>query len=318
MPLITSPYNPPLAFKHSHVSTVYNGLFRKVTGLRQERERLTLPDGDFLDLDWSYAIKKSKKVVVIVHGLEGNAQRAYVQGIAKVLVTHGYDVCAINLRGCSGQPNLLFRSYHSGATDDLDMVLTAILLLRKYGDIFLTGFSLGGNLILKYLGEQRLVASEIKGAMAISVPCDLADCLTQLLKPKNFLYAERFRRNLVGKLKEKHLQFPDKISTNDIAKIKTLKDFDDIYTSKANGFYDAMDYYTKCSCNQFLHNIKVPALILNAENDTFLGPDCYPIAVARKSHSLHLEIPKYGGHVGFYGKKSTYAEKRAVAFFNTL
>ena len=127
MPIIESSYNPPILFKNGHFSTVYAGIFRKIEDFQQKRERIDLPDGDFLDLDWSFANAPTQKVVIIIHGLEGNAQRAYIAGSAKRFNAQEYDACAINLRTCSGEPNRLYRSYHSGATEDLDAVVQHIL-----------------------------------------------------------------------------------------------------------------------------------------------------------------------------------------------
>jgi len=317
MPILKSEYSPPLFFKNGHLSTIYSGVIRKVSNLEQVRERIILPDTDFLDLDWSYSQNTTKKLVIVIHGLEGNSKRAYIKGSAKLLSQSGYDVCAINLRGCSGTPNTLYRSYHSGATEDLESVITHIQQLDKYSEIFLHGFSLGGNLLLKYLGERLRVPKEIRAAVAVSVPCQLADSLTQLLQFKNTLYAKRFRTNLIEKLKTKQELFPDQISFAEISKIKTLKDFDDIYTSQAHGFKNAMDYYAKCSSLQFLESIQLPVLLINAKNDSFLGNHCYPIHIAQKNRNLFLEIPEYGGHVGFYGPNEfTYTEYRTLSFFN--
>ena len=315
MPLVSSAYNPPFLFKNGHFSTIYSGVIRKVNGLDQKRDRITLPDGDFLDLDWSYTNEKTNKVVIILHGLEGNAQRPYITGSAKQVIANGYDVCAVNFRGCSGEPNLLFRSYHSGATEDLEAVIHHILNTNTYPEIYLHGFSLGGNLLLKYLGERTKIPSEVRGAIAVSVPCDLHSSLQQLLMPKNTLYAARFKKHLLEKLRLKQSLFPDKIDDLAISQIKTLKDFDDMYTSRAHGFTDAIDYYTKSSCLQFLPFIQIPSLIINSKNDSFLGEACYPINASKNNPNLYLEIPKYGGHVGFYGKNNTsYTEKRTINF----
>lgn len=319
MPIISSSYNPPFLFKNGHFSTVYAGILRKIIDFEQKRERIELPDSDFLDLDWSFYGTPTQKVAIIIHGLEGNAQRAYIAGSAKEFNANGYDVCAINLRTCSGETNRLFRSYHSGATEDLDAVLQHVLENKSYSEIYLKGFSLGGNLALKYLGEDRNHPHEIKAAMVISVPCDLHSSCKELLKPKNIPYAIRFKKNLVGKLIEKQKLYPEKISADDIKNVVTLKDFDDIYTSQAHGFKDALDYYEQCSSLPFLPNIKIPTLLLNAQNDSFLGPECFPIKVAEQNNNLSLEISKYGGHVGFQGSKNiTYSEKRVIKFFNEL
>ncbi|WP_298478820.1 alpha/beta fold hydrolase [uncultured Maribacter sp.] len=319
MPVVSSSYNPPLIFKNGHLSTIYSGIFRQVKNVSQKRERIMLSDGDFLDLDWSYSTKKTKKVVLLIHGLEGNAQRAYVTGSATLFNNHHYDVCAINLRGCSGEINRVYRSYHSGATEDLKATIQHILETKNYSSIYIKGFSLGGNLTLKYLGENTNIPKEIKGAVAISVPCDLHNSLQQLLKSKNIPYAIRFKKHLIGKLKEKQKLFPDKVLDKDIKTIRTLLDFDNFYTSKAHGFKNALDYYAKSSCLQFLPNINKSVLLINAQNDSFLGKSCYPIEIAKNHDYLHLETPKYGGHVGFYGKKNiTYTEKRAVNFLNEV
>ncbi|MEO9512294.1 MAG: alpha/beta fold hydrolase [Flavobacteriaceae bacterium] len=318
MPLVSSTYKPPLFFRNAHFSTIYYGLFRKVSGVLQKRERITLKDGDFLDLDWSKSQIPTQKLVVLLHGLEGDAQRPYITGSVKLFANNGYDVCGLNYRGCSGKPNKLYRSYHSGATQDLIEVIEIILNSGNYSEIYLKGFSLGGNLLLKYLGEGNQIPKEIKGAVAISTPCSLHNSCQQLLQPNNILYAIRFKKHLIAKLVQKQQAFPERISQSEIESIKTLKDFDDVYTSKAHNFKDALDYYGQCSSLQFLPNIIIPSLIINAKNDSFLGEDCYPFSAAEKNGNLNLEVPKHGGHVGFWGKRNTtYTETRALEFFNS-
>ena len=319
MPLVKSDYNPPLLFKNGHLATVYSGLFRRVNSLEQQRERFELSDGDFIDLDWSFTKGATSKVVILLHGLEGNGQRPYITGSAKAFNRHGFDACAVNFRGCSGETNRLYRSYHSGATGDLAELITHIINQRKYQEIYINGFSLGGNLALKYIGEQDVLPRQLKAVIAVSVPCSLHSSLLELLKPKNYLYAKRFKNHLIAKLRAKQKLFPELITNENISKIKTLKDFDDIYTSKAHGFKDAIDYYQQCSCLQFLPNIHIPALILNAKNDSFLGPECYPLVQAEKHPKVFLETPDYGGHVGFHGINNYYYnEKRALKFIEEV
>ncbi|NNM19367.1 MAG: alpha/beta fold hydrolase [Croceitalea sp.] len=319
MPKIESKYNPPLLFKNGHIATIYAGAFRKVNGLVQKRERLQLSDGDFLDLDWSQSPSTTKKVVVLLHGLEGNAQRPYILGSAKLLNQNGFDACAVNFRSCSGTPNTLYRSYHSGATEDLSEVISHLLHHKDYQQIYLMGFSLGGNLAMKYLGENNILNQKIKGAVGVSIPCDLANACEELLKPKNMLYAQKFKKNLIAKLRVKQSMFPDCVSVDQINNIITLKDFDDVYTSRAHGFKDANQYYAMCSCRQFLEKINVPSLIINAKNDSFLGALCFPFEEAQNNQNLLLETPQYGGHVGFWGQNNiSYVEGRALQFFNSL
>lgn len=319
MPLLSSNYRPPFHFRSGHLSTIYSGLFRKVDGLDQERERIELSDGDFMDVDWSFAKKPSKKVAILLHGLEGNAQRPYITGSAKAFNEAGIDACAVNFRGCSGETNRLYRSYHSGATEDLDAVVQHILQTKNYEEIYIKGISLGGNMALKYVGEPRNIPKTIKAVIAISAPCNLYSSLKELLKPKNYAYAIRFRKHLVDKLRLKLPLFPDRISISEIKAIKDLKDFDDIYTAPAHGFKDAIDYYEQCSSRQFLLDIQVPSLIINAENDSFLGPECYPYQEAGKNPNIHLETPKFGGHVGFIDSQNRYySEKRAIKFLEEV
>ena len=318
MHVMQSGYRAPLLFRNGHLATVYSGLFRKVNGLSQERERITLPDGDFLDLDWSFSEMETHNLVILLHGLEGNAQRPYMLGAAKCFNRNGFDVVCMNFRGCSGEPNKFYRSYHSGATGDLNAVIQHIRERDKYSFIGLNGFSLGGNVVLKYLGEAR-VNSGINAAVAVSVPCSLSGSCEALHRFENILYHNRFKRYLVNKLKEKRALHPDRISVQEIQSIKTLKDFDEVYTSKAHGFNDADDYYEQSSSKQFLNAIMIPTLILNARNDSFLSPDCFPVEEADQNPSLILHMPRYGGHVAFYqAGEYYYNEVLAVNFFKEL
>jgi len=317
MPIVESNYNPKFLFKNGHFSTIYSGVFRKVAGIKQKRERITLIDQDFIDLDWSFASIKTNKLIILLHGLEGNTQRPYMLATSKLFNQNNIDAVRINFRGCSGEPNLKYRSYHSGATDDLDEVIKHIINANDYAEIYIKGVSLGGNVLLKYLGEDREIPKQVKCAIAVSVPCNLYGSCIELHTIKNKLYADRFKRHLIARLKIKQKQFPDIISSDEIDQIKTLKDFDDVYTSKAHGFKNALDYYEKSSCLQFLPNIKVPSLIINALDDSFLSPECFPVKEAKQNDNLFLEMPKFGGHVGFFEKNNVYYnEKRALEFIS--
>lgn len=319
MPVLESEYKPPFWAKKSFVSTVFSGLARQVKGLEQNRERLELEDGDFIDLDWSYSNTPSNKVIIVLHGLEGNAQRPYVKGPAKLFNDNGVDACAVNFRGCSGETNRLFRSYHSGATEDLEAVISHILEKDIYKEVYIKGISLGANMALKYAGERDKVPKELKAIIAVSAPCSLKGSCDELLSLRNKHYAIRFLDHLKKKLKPKLIQFPERFTTKDFNSIKSLKDFDHVYTSKAHGFLDAYDYYEKASSLRFLPNIKVSSLIINALNDSFLSASCYPVKEAKNNPNLFLEMPKYGGHVGFIDKNNIYYnENRALEFVNQL
>ena len=318
MPLLDSNYRTPILFRNGHFSTVFASGLRRINNLKQYRSELPTPDGDILDLDWSDATEKTDKLAIIIHGLEGDSGRPYMKGSARAFNHHNIDAVCVNLRGCGGHPNKLYTSYHSGKSDDLKTVVESIVAKNKYQHIYLNGFSLGANIVLKYLGEQDF-PNQIKAAVAVSAPCDLYGTMLELHKPKNWIYAYRFKKTLIYKLKQKQLQFPDRIDLATIQGIKTLKDFDDVYTSKAHGFEDAEDYYKKSSSLQYLPQIKIPTLILNALNDSFLSPSCFPKEIAKDHPYLFLESPSYGGHVGFfkYGE-SYYNEQRMIEFIQGL
>ena len=318
MPIVKSYFTPRFLFKNAFISTVFSGLFRRVK-IDQQRERITLRDGDFMDLDWSSGAKPSKQLVVLLHGMEGHGQRPYVSGVAKYFNAHDIDAVCVNFRSCSGEQNKKFSTFHSGQTDDLQDVIAHILKNYSYTSIFLKGISLGGNIVLKYLGEGNAIPSKIKGAMAVSVPIDLASSSKALHQFKNILFHIYFMIGLKYKLMQKQRQFPERISRKTLYSVWTLRALDEVYTAKANGFKDIADYHQKSSSLHYLSSIKTPVLLLNAKNDSFLTPSCFPYDIARKSSFVHLETPKYGGHVGFVTKDNIYYnEKRALAFFREL
>lgn len=316
MPIIKNSYKPSLPFRNGHFSTIYSSKFRPSPILKQQRKRLILKDEDFLDIDWSYSEKPTQKVAILLHGLEGNSHRTYIKSQAKILNENNWDAAAINYRGCSGTPNLSYGSYNAGRTEDLEALVQSILELDKYQEIALIGFSLGGNLLIKYLGERANVPREIKKAVAISTPLSLKGSLESLNRSGNFVYRLSFLKSLREKYKMKMEQFPDK-ATAHYKEINSLLSFDTIYTAPAHGFRDAYEYYEKNSGLQFLPSIKIPVYLLNAQNDSFLSEECYPLELASKMKNLNLEIPKYGGHVGFHKTNQLYySEARALEFLN--
>ncbi len=318
MPIIKSTYKPPFLFRNYHISTIYASMLRKVSPVKQKRERLELNDGDFIDLDFSFSIHgSSQRVLIILHGLEGNAKRPYVLGMAKKFNFAGWDVAAVNFRGCSGEINRLYRSYNAGASEDLKEVISFILEKEKYSEIGLVGFSLGGNLMLKYLGEGNELPSEITGAVAISTPCDLHLSLKKLEEPQNIMYSRRFVKKLKNQLLVRESHFPGNLNKNEISACKSLYSIDELYTGKAHGFESALDYYKKSSALNFIPKIQTHTLLINAKNDGFLSENSSPVKMAQKNPRFFLEMPEYGGHVGFIQKgNSTYTEDRALDFIS--
>ncbi|MBS1682948.1 MAG: alpha/beta fold hydrolase [Bacteroidetes bacterium] len=303
-------YNPPWFLFNHHLETIWPSLFRKVTLPDYERKRISTPDHDFLDLD--ILRQGSSKAIVISHGLEGNTQRSYVKGMAKAFYNHGFDVIAWNYRSCSEEMNNTLRFYHSGSTDDLNVVINEVIQMG-YNKIFLVGFSLGGNLSLKYAGETTL-DKRISALVVFSVPLNLDTSCTQLSKSSNRVYANRFLRNLKRKVKAKSVMYPN-LNVKGLDAIRNLRDFDNRYTAPLHGFKDAEDYYSQCSSINFLHTISIPTLIVNALNDPFLSHDCFPKEVNNKN--INLEFPRRGGHVGFMSINRNglyWSEQRALDF----
>ncbi|MDP4720347.1 MAG: alpha/beta fold hydrolase [Akkermansiaceae bacterium] len=317
MPLIPeSTYRPPSWLRGGHWQTVHPVLFRRVEKVTTRRERLELDDGDFLDLDWSG--NSADKLAVISHGLEGSSQATYVQGMAKAFIKRGWDVLAWNMRGCSGELNRLPSFYHSGKTEDLDLVIRHAQKVHPANSIDLIGFSLGGNLTLKYVGERgKDIDPMIRRAVAFSVPCELSCCSRTLEEKANRLYMERFLKTLRRKVVEKERVFPGELDVGRVEGIRTFAGFDGRFTAPLHGFRDAEDYWNRSSCRRVLADIAIPSLLVNAANDPILGADCYPEEEARSSSKFHFEIPKNGGHCGFGAGGEYWSESRAVQFLGS-
>jgi predicted alpha/beta-fold hydrolase len=241
--------------------------------------------------------------------------------MALACVAAGWDVAARNFRACGGEMNLSPGMYHSGQTADLHCVVLHCLTCG-YGRILLVGFSMGGNQILKYLGEYPAgVPEEVRGAAVFSVPCDLPGAARALDQPRNALYMRHFLGTLRDKVRLKHSLYPELYPLGGLDRIRTFAEFDQRYTAPAHGFASAEDYWEKAASLPHLAGIRVPTLLVNAANDPFLSPACFPRAVAGKNPFLTLEIPPQGGHVGFTprtGGREYWSETRAVEFFASL
>ena len=310
-------YRPPLLLRNGHIHSIYPSLFRQVNDCSFERERITTPDEDFLDLDW--LCHQQKRLVILSHGLEGHSRRPYILGMAKAAALQNWDVLAWNYRGCSGEPNKHLHSYHSGKTEDLEWVINHALK-RGYSEIGLIGFSIGGNKTLLHIGRERQqLAKQIIAAVALSVPCDLNSSSKHLAQWTHKVYMKNFLKSFKQKFMQKQRLFPDQIDLKGYHRIKNFKEFDERFTAPMNGFESAEDYWFQSSCIYHLEKIAIPTLILNALDDPFLPPECFPIEQARKNSHLHLEMPRYGGHIGFMPEVKDelyYSEQRALAFLN--
>ncbi|MGA0559116.1 YheT family hydrolase [Larkinella sp. VNQ87] len=356
MPLISpSDYRSPAHLWNGHLQTIVPALFRKVD-VPYVRERIETPDDDFLDLDWSFSGVKSlelrvktgppggleldaellsgfgseklltarrpglnsKFLTILSHGLEGDSRRQYLAGMVRHLTANGFDCLAWHYRSCSGEMNRQTRFYHLGETTDLQLVID-YALQKGYERINLLGFSAGGNITLKYLGEQgQAIHPAIQRAVVFSVPLHLTTASRRLEAWDSQIYNKRFNRTLKRKVFEKAALIPGTIQTEGLQKVRTLREFDNLFTARLHGFRDAEDYYEKSSSLQYLDKIAVPTLVVNAKNDPFLSRECFPEELARQLPHVWMEFPAEGGHCGFtpVGRNKTvyWSEQRALRF----
>ena len=298
-----------------NLMTVFGPIFRPGPRVPLTRERWELSDGDFVDVD-RMAGPRDTPLLLLLHGLEGSSSAHYIRGLLAQARAQNWRALALNFRGCSGDVNRLVRSYHSGETSDLGE-----LVRRARGEadrIVLAGCSLGGNVLVKWLGEQGAsVPREIKAAVALSVPFDLALSARTLDGPGfwRWVYRTRFLRSLKRKSLAKLKKFPGAADGDRVRRARTLFEFDDALTARIHGFGSAPDYYAQSSSGSFVERVRVPLLLLSAADDPFIPAQCIPRPTNR---SVTLEISPEGGHLGFVEgppwRPRFYAERRAVEF----
>jgi len=319
MPIIkTSTYKAPFWLFNEHVETIVPGIFRNPKSLNYQRHRLTTKDADFLDLD--YLQNSYNRLVILSHGLEGHSDKYYMRAMAQAFKNLDWDVLSWNCRSCSDEINLTAKLYHHGATEDLEEVVVDAIS-KEYKKIVLIGFSLGGSMVMKYLGENgQRVPSEILGGVAFSTPCQLASCSKKMSAPGNEFYLNRFLNKLKAKIKLKAAQFPEIFNLSGIDEIDNFYDFDQKYTAPLYGFSNLEEFYKYASSGNYIDGIKVPTLLVNSLNDPMLPEDCYPFDEARNHEYFFLETPEYGGHMGYWwpGVKESWAEKRACEFVDKI
>lgn len=306
--ITTSRFQPRVWLHNPHVQTLLGSFIGRNSGIKTERQRLELPDGDFVDIDWlNKELSSYNPTLVILHGLEGSIESSYIQGLLKHFQSHQWRVAVFHFRGCSGEMNRLARSYHSGDTDDLAFVIQN---LDAKGLLYLAGFSLGGNVLLKYLGEQKQ-QSNIQAAVAVSVPFDLDKAAKRLDVGISRLYRHNLLRDLKQKALSKKAAFPDYDwpSDKEINSYQSFVDFDHFVTAPLHGFKSGEEYYRRCSCGQFLEDIETQTLVLHAKDDPFMTEDAIP-SPDMLSNSVTLELSDKGGHVGFVGCQSKSFQHR--------
>jgi predicted alpha/beta-fold hydrolase len=277
------------------MQTLWPFLFRRQPRVELKRERTELPDGDFLDLDWT--TNDDGPIVLVLHGLEGSSNSKYARGLLKAVHERGWRGVVMHFRGCSGEPNRLPRSYHSGETGDLAHIVDLLRRREPATPLFVVGFSLGGNVLLKWLGETGRQA-QIDAAVAVSVPFLLAESARRLEQGFSRLYQWGLMRSMRQSVAEKRKRMELPLKIGDLSALKTFRDFDEHVTALLHGFAGADDYYQRSSSRQYLKGIEIPTLILHARDDPFMTEAVFP-QDDELSPATRLEIYDSGGHVGF-------------------
>jgi uncharacterized protein len=303
--------NPPFYQFNGHLQTIIPA-FRKVKGIAFRRERISTPDNDFLDLDWIE--NDTNRLVVLTHGFEGNSLRPYMLGMAKIFSQNTWDILSWNCRSCSGEINSAFKMYNHGNIDDIESVINHAISVKSYEEVVLVGFSMGGNITLKYAALKA--HPSVKKVIAFSAPLDMKSSTEVLGEKHNWLYRLNFEKKLQPKLVKKIIQYPDKLSKQDILHKDWEKQLQ-TYFCKINGYESLNKFYEIGSALNFIPQLKIPALIVQAINDPLLTPECFPYELAENHEYIYLETPQYGGHCGFVLAKDSefsWAEHRALAF----
>lgn len=292
-------YHAPCWLPGGHAQTIYP-LCIKPAPLAYRRERWNTPDGDFIDLDWNeVAPLDNAPLLILFHGLEGSANSHYAIALMRALSAIGWGGAVVHFRGCSGEQNRLPRAYHSGDSAEINWVLRRSRQNFPQRPLYAVGISLGGNALLKWLGECGAEANNILcAAAAISAPLDLTASGHQLAHGFNRVYTQRFLKTLKQKASEKLLRYPGLFDAERMLAARTLHRFDDVVTAPLHGFTDADDYWRRASSKPWLAAIRLPCLVLNAQNDPFLPASALP-TLAQVAAQVTLDFPRQGGHVGF-------------------
>lgn len=299
----------------AHYQTIVPNIFRRVP-VSYRRERIDTPDGDFLDLDW-LDHPASRKLVVLTHGLEGDSSRVYVASAANYFHRHGWHALAWNCRSCSGEMNRTPRLYSHGQVEDLALTVDHALATGKFDQVVLVGYSMGGNLTLKYFGTQGSNRPEpVTHGVAFSAPVFIEHSADSLDRPENVIYRLKFKRAITAKLRIKEDEYPGRFDFSNLKKIRRWRDYDDYFSRRTDGFTSLEEYYHYLSSGNFVAGTTAPVLIVNATNDPIVPHACSPHELAATHPLITLEQPDWGGHVGFAlrGKPHNWMDERALAF----
>jgi len=319
-------FKPSFVLKNCHVQTVYASLFRKKIELDFEIEKFILSDNDFIEAYWHKTASHNANtpIIILFHGLAGSYKSPYIQGIMQAAQKAGFTSVLMHFRGCSGKDNLKARSYHSGDTQDALEFIRSVKKRYPHAKLFGVGYSLGANMLLKLLGEEKEKVL-LDAAVAVSAPMLLDRCADRMNKGFSRFYQKRLLKDLQIALDKKYDTHPMqdliKLSRKNIKKLNNFWKFDEAYTAKINGFASAKDYYTKSSSKQYLKTIAIPTLIIHAKDDPFMTPEVLPIQ-EEISDTVVLNILNHGGHVGFISgnlfQPHYWLETRIIDFFLSL
>ncbi len=330
------PYRAPLWLPGGHLQTLYPPLLARRPRVAYRRERWETPDGDFIDLDWLQNLdsgceirnsrpelpnpraENQRPLVALFHGLEGNSRSHYAVALMAALRDLGWRGVVVHFRGCGGEINRLPRAYHSGDSAEIDWIMRRLRENNRATPLFAVGVSLGGNALLKWLGEQRAAAGPvITAAAAVSAPVDLMAAGNVLDAGFNLVYTRNFLISMKSKALAKLRTYPDLCDRSRVLASRTLREFDDAVTAPLHGYRDTDDYWTRASSKPLLTQITVPTLMINARNDPFLPARALP----RKEEvagAVHMEFPAAGGHVGFisgpFPGRTCWLPRRILAF----
>lgn len=315
-------YTPAWWVPGPHLRTLWGKFFRRAEHVLTRRERWETPDGDFVDLQRLDAPASGRPRLLLLHGLEGTPRSHYVRGTFAEAHRRGWGMDLLVFRSCGDEPNRARRFYHSGETTDLALVLDRVLAEEPDAPVVLAGVSLGGNVLLKFLGERGTALPErVRGAAAVSVPFDLARGSRHISRGFSRVYERHFLRSLKRKALAKLEHYPDLVARDALVASRTLWDFDDRVTAPVHGFVDAADYYARSSALVWLDRVRLPTLLLSAVDDPFLPRAVLDDVrdVARDNPALTLEFVERGGHVGFISgrvpwRPHYYAEWRVCDF----
>jgi len=291
-------YRAPAWLANAHLHTIYGSLLAGSPAVAYRRERWEAPDGDFVDVDHVDALPDAPWVVLF-HGLEGSSASPYARMLMHRVRARGWRGSVVNFRGCSGEPNRLPRAYHSGDWQEVDWILGRIASRANGAPVHAAGVSLGGNALLRWLGERGEGARGILArAAAVSAPLDLMAAGEALGRGFSLLYAKHFLATMKRRATAKHARFPGSFDFERMRRSRTLREFDDVVTAPLHGFRDTDDYWTRASSKPLLRAIAVPTLVLNARDDPFLPPQALPSS-DEVSPAVTVEFPMRGGHVAF-------------------